>query len=138
MGLSRLSGPAYGAKATLLGVGPFSASTGSSAIFSGAVVPSGEDWYATELVCFRNSTGTNGFVVSLHKNSSLIGSVTLASTAVAGAVGIITKDGGEYEGARLASGSTITLSHSSHAGANANVTVTLRGFTRFVNSTRSE
>lgn len=139
MGLSRLSGPVYGAKATLVCVGPFACSTGSSAVFSGGKVPSGEDWYATELVLHRASTGSTDLAISLQVNSTTVGSVTIGgSSVVASNISILTTDGGEYEGTRIASGTTFTLSHSSHAGPNIGCTVTLRGFTRFVNSTRAE
>lgn len=139
MGKTAFSGPVYGAKQTLLSVGPVSASTGSSAIFAGTIVPSGEDWYVTEVALHRNSTGSTNFVVSVQDDSTTIGSVGVGgSSVVASGITIFAADPGEYEGLRVASGSTITLSHSSHAGANANNTVTLSGFRRFINSTRGE
>lgn len=135
MGVSRFSGPVYGSKGSLFSVGPVSASTGSSAVFAGTVVPAGEDWYATELLLYRNSTGSTNFIVSLQDDSTTIGQVSVngSSIAVSNYSSFVT-DGGEFEGTRIASGSVITLSHSSHAGPNANINVVVRGFTRFVNS----
>ena len=51
---------------------------------------------------------------------------------------VIAKDGHEYEGKQMLSGSTVTLSHSSHAGPNINLFAVLRGYTRFTNSTRPD
>ncbi len=140
MGKTSFSGPVYGSKQTLFSVGPATASTGSSAVFAGTLVPAGEDWFATELSLYRNSTGSTNLVISLHDDSTLMGTVGVggSSATAASAISIITKDGGEYEGARIASGSLITLSHSSHAGPNANLFAVLSGFRRFANSTRPD
>lgn len=139
MGKTSFSGPVFGAKQTLFSVGPVAASTGSSAVFAGTVIPPGEDWYATELLLYRNSTGSTNFVVSLHDDSTLLGSVTAGGSSVAMSnYAIIAKDANEYEGKQMLSGSTITLSHSSHAGPNINLVAVLRGYTRFANSTRPE
>jgi hypothetical protein len=138
MGVTRFSGPVYGAKETLFSAGPVSASTGSSAVFAGIIVPVGEDWYVTELSMFRTSTGSTNFVVSVQDDSTTIGSVGVgASSIAAGAVTVFTADGGEHEGLRILTGSTVTLSHSSHAGPNANVCVAMRGFARWIASTRA-
>lgn len=139
MGKTSFSGPVYGAKQTLFSVGPVAASTGSSAVFAGVIVPAGEDWYATEISVFRNSTGSTNFVVSMHDDSSLLGSVSMGGSSIAASnISIFTKDGGEYEGTRILSGSTVTLSHSSHAGPNINVFTVVSGFRRFANSTRPD
>jgi hypothetical protein len=139
MGKTAYSGPVFGAQQTLLSVGPVAASTGSSAAFFGAVVPAGEDWYATELSVFRNSTGSTNLVVSLLDDSSLVGSVTGGGSSIAMAgITVLTAEAGEYSGAKLASGSTLTLVHSSHAGPNANLCVVLSGYRRFTLSTRAQ
>lgn len=139
MGKTSFSGPVYGAKATLASIGPFDCSTGSSAVVSGVVVPAGEDWYITELSVYRGSTGSTNLVISLHDDSTIVTSAGVGGSSIAGgAVGIATADGGEYEGTRVATGSVLTVSHSSHAGPNVNVVATVRGFTRFINSSRSE
>jgi hypothetical protein len=136
MGKTAFSGPAFGAKATLFSAGPVSASTGSSAIFSGTVVPPGEDWYPTDISLYRNSTGSTNLVISVHDDSTLVGSVGIGgSSIVASNLARFTADSGEYQGLRVASGSTLTLSHSSHAGPNANLTVVLSGYRRWIPST---
>ena len=139
MSVSRFSGPLYGAKQTLITAGPVAASTGSSAVFWGSIVPAGEDWYATELVVYRNSTGSTNLAISVQDDSTTIGSVGVGGSSATGSgISIFTPDGGEYEGIRIASGSTVTLSHSSHAGPNTNLCVSLYGFRRFISSTRAE
>lgn len=136
MGKTAFSGPAFGAKATLFSAGPVAASTGSSAIFAGAIVPAGEDWYPTEVSLHRTSTGSTNLAISVHDDSTLVGSVTVGGSSIA-ASGItrFTADSGEYQGIRIASGSTVTFSHSSHAGPNAGLTVVLSGYRRWIPST---
>lgn len=139
MGKTAFSGPVYGAKQTLFSMGPAAASTGVIAAIAGTVVPAGEDWYATELVLYRNSTGSTNLVISLLDDSTTVGSVGIGGSSIAaGNIAIFTPDGGEYEGTRLASGSVLTFNHSSHAGPNINNFVSLYGFRRFANSTRGE
>lgn len=139
MGKTAFSGPAFGAKGTLMFTGPVAASTGSSAVFAGCIVPSGEDWYITEISLHRNSTGSTNFVVSVHDDSTLVGSVGVGgSSAAASGITVVTADAGEYAGMRVASGSTLTLSHSSHAGPNINVTAAVYGYPRWIPSTRAE
>jgi hypothetical protein len=136
MGKTAHDGPLFGAKATLFSAGPVSASTGSSAIFAGTIIPAGEDWLLTDVAIYRNSTGSTDFTVSVHYNSTLAGSVGVGgSSIVASNIARFTADGGEYQGLKVLSGSTVTLSHSSHAGPNANVTVVLSGYRRWKAST---
>lgn len=137
MGKSAWSGPVFGAKATLISAGPVAASTGSSAIFYGVTVPAGEDWYATDLSLYRNSTGSSNLAISVHDDSTLVGSLTVGGSTVTAAANStrFTPDSGEYQGIRIASGSVVTLSHSSHAGPNANLCVVLSGYRRWIPST---
>lgn len=136
MGKTSFSGPLFGAKASLFCAGPVAASTGSSAVFSGAVVPRGEDWYATDLSVYRNSTGSTDLTISVHDDSTLVGSIAvLGSSGIVGNSTRFTPDSGEYQGIRIASGSTVTFSHSSHAGPNANLQVVLSGYRRWIPST---
>lgn len=136
MGKTAFSGPAFGAKATLFSA-TFAASTGSSAVCAGTIIPAGEDWYATELSVFRSSSGSTDFTISLQDDGTTIGSVNVNGSSIAGGSGIarFTPTSGEYQGLLMASGSTLTFSHSSHAGPNAGVTVVLRGFPRWIAST---
>lgn len=140
MGKTSFSGPVYGSKETLFSVGPIAASTGAVAACAGTIVPSGEDWYATELVLFRNSTGSTNLVLTLLDDSSAVGTVGVggSSATAASAITVLPTDSGEFEGTKIAGGSTITFSHSSHAGPNINLFVALHGFRRFsYTSTRS-
>lgn len=136
MGKTAFSGPVFGAKASLFAAGPFSASTGSSAIFAATIVPPGEDWYVTNLALYRNSTGSTDFTVSVQANSTTLGSVNVGgSSIISNTISNFTPDSGEYQGIKIASGSTVTLSHSSHAGPNANFNVVLSGYRRWIPST---
>lgn len=136
MGKTAFLGPVFGAHGTLISAGPVSASTGSSAVFAGAVVPAGEDWFATDISVYRNSTGSTDLTVSVQDDSTTIGSVAAGGSSIAfGNTARFTADSGEYRGVKIASGSTITFSHSSHAGPNANLTVVLSGYRRWIPST---
>jgi hypothetical protein len=135
MGKTSYSGPVYGAKATLFSFGPVNAAT--STVLGGVVVPAGEDWYATELSVFRNSTGSTTAIVSALDDSTLVGATAAITSSVtaASAIKIFTPDGGEYEGTRIASGSTVTFTVSD---TNLGLLVSLSGYRRFINSTRAE
>lgn len=136
MGKTAFSGPVFGAKQTLLSAGPVAASTGSSAVFAGVVVPRGEDWLVTDLSLYRNSTGSTSLVVSVHDDSTLVGSISIGGSSVAASNSTaFTPDSGEYQGKLVASGSVLTLSHSSHAGPNANLIVAVSGYRRWIPST---
>lgn len=136
MGKTAFSGPVFGAKQALMWAGPVAASTGSSAVFAGVVVPKGEDWYVSELSLHRASTGSTNLVISLHDDSTLVGSITIGgSSVVASNSTHFTADSGEYQGIKVLSGSVVTLSHSSHAGPNAGLSVMLSGYRRWIPST---
>jgi hypothetical protein len=138
MGKTSYQGPLYGAKATLMSA-TFEASSGASTtIYAGAIVPSGEDWYATEVSLYKASTGSTGFVAVVRKGSTALSSQAIASSLVGSTIAIVTKDAGEYEGKRLPSGSTITFEALSPTNATSRVTMVLSGYRRFVSSTRSE
>ena len=148
MGLSRASGPTYGAKQTLacIRVADISSGAGNglSTVLAAFVVPTGEDWYATEFLYHRQSTGSTGIQFSVQDDSTVLASTTIggANSSLADKAGflIITPTAGEYEGAQILSGSTVTFNvvQSSVAPASSGVTLTLRGFIRFVNSTKAE
>lgn len=144
MGKTAFSGPVFGAKQTLYSAA-FAASTGSSFVLGGTVVPSGEDWYATELALYRGSTGSSGFTVELLDDSSLVTSVNATipgssggSTIAFGNIVVVTADAGEYEGTKILSGSVISFRHSSHAGPNVGCGITLSGYRRWIPSSRVE
>ena len=136
MGKTAFTGPVFGAKQSLIDCGPVSASTGSSANFYAVIVPAGEDWYITDLSLYRNSTGSTDLAVSVLDDSTNVLSVTIGgSSIVASNIARATPTAGEFQGVQVASGSTITLAHSSHAGPNANLCVQVSGFRRYVAST---
>ena len=132
MGKTAFSGPVYGAKATLL---TFTTSAGSTLVPAQVTVPAGEEWVATELMLYRQSTGSTAFGMGLYDDSTLVSSVTITSSLAAqDKTLIITADASEYEGKVIAAGSVVKLTLDSTSLANAPVTGTLRGYTRFVSS----
>jgi hypothetical protein len=138
MGKTSFLGPVYGCKATLMSA-TFKASSGAStAIYAGVIVPTGEDWYATEVSLYKASTGSTGFVAVARKGSTALSSQAIASSAAASTAVIVAADAGEYEGKRLPSGSTITFEAVSPTVATSRVTMVLSGYRRFVSSTRAE
>jgi len=141
MGRTRFSGPAYGAKATLISLGFAATSTGVSTVSAATIVPPGEDWYATEFCAYRGSTGSSQGAMWVTDDSTVVSSVTFTSTtAGAHTLNVIPPSAGEKEGVRILSGSTVRL-HYSDAGSMAamtNVTWVLSGYRRFVDSSRSE
>jgi hypothetical protein len=146
MGKTAFSGPVYGAKGTLHSFRVQDISTGAGdglagVVLSGLIVPSGEDWYATEFSAFRGSTGSTGMGFAVLDDSTLVSSATInSSLANASTLALIAADGGEYEGKRIAGGSvvTFTVTQSSGVAASSAVTLCLSGFRRFVSSTRAE
>jgi hypothetical protein len=145
MGRTRFTGPVYGAKQTLFSIGASTLSSGAgsgvSTIAAGTIVPLGEDWYVTEFQAFRGSTGSSATGFWVTDDSTVMSSITITSTvANANSIAIITPDGGEKEGARIASGSTVHFwySNSSAQGGLSNCSWALFGYRRFVNSSRAE
>jgi hypothetical protein len=150
MGKTAFSGPVYGAKSLLLSYSKTSTTVPSTATFGYAqlIVPTGQDWYVTDFHAFRESTHSTNFVLSLSDDSSRATSSTrtvadLAITSSAAsqmASTVASADAGEYEGRRVAAGSTLTLQL---ANGNSSVTGAVfsawaYGFIRFVSSSRSE
>ena len=141
MGRTRFSGPVYGAKQTLWSANLGATSTGVSTVAAATIVPVGEDWFATEFQAYRGSTGSSQGALWVTDDSTVVSSVTFTSTtAGANTLNIITPDGGEKEGTKIASGSTVRLHYSdaSSQAAMTNVSWLLSGYRRFVNSSRSE
>src|SRR6185369_10053663 len=116
MGKTAFSGPVYGAKSLLWS--PFVlvvSSGGTTQTIAQTIVPVYEDWFITEAyyACSSCSTGAAAassvasFVIKDDGSSMHINSF-LGSTAT-GKLVTITPDAGEYEGKRIAGGSTITF-----------------------------
>lgn len=145
MGKTAFSGPVFGAKCLLATVRVSDISSGAgnglSTNLAAYVIPTGEDWYATEFGYHRQSTGSTGIEFSVQVNSSKFSSKTIASSAAdqAGFV-TITPTPGEFQGQQLPSGSTITFNvvQSSLAPASSGVTLSLYGYKRFINSSSYE
>lgn len=163
MGISRNSGPTYGAKSLLWTYGPFADthSTGAStgALNANAVrqVPNYEDWFITEVYV---NVSTNSSVANTHglylksKGGSTTGIVrspggynsTVAQTIVSltnpagsttwSAGATVTGSAGEYEGLYVPAGSTMRFV-SSGVSVMGNVQVAVMGFIRYVDSTRA-
>jgi hypothetical protein len=159
MGLSRLSGPAYGAKSLLASASIAAASTGAStALACSWVVPVYEDWFVTEIAgyCSTCSSGGNTLTVKSEGGSTAaagrdwgggsnstkaqtLGSVSWGTSTTGPTLSSgLTPTAGEYEGVWVPAGSTIRALLSVSSNAISNLNINLRGFTRFVNSTRSE
>lgn len=147
MGKTAFAGPVYGAKGLLWNPFVLLASSGATTqTVARTIVPTYEDWYLTEAV-FQCSSGSTGAVLASSvasyqfKNgaSSLHVAAVLASTATPVLV-TLTPDPGEFEGKRVAAGSTLAFVV---RGGDSAVPIgtlrgELRGFIRFINSTRSE
>lgn len=165
MGLSRHSGPVYGAKGLLWTLGPLTTSTGAStviaAINASRTVPNYEDWFVTEafITASTNSSATAAHSIALKVEggsttglpprpwapgaSGTTNAATILTMVPAGnstsfstwATAAVTP--GEYEGTWCPAGSSIRLVCSG-ATAIANFTLQVMGYIRFANSTRSE
>jgi hypothetical protein len=150
MGLTRHSGPLYGAKSLLWGYSRSSTVAPSTAIFTFAqvIVPTGQDWYVTDFHAFRESTHSTNFVLSLSDDSSratettrTVANLAITSSAAAQVASTaVAADAGEYEGKRVAAGSTLTLqlANGNSSVTGATFTAWAYGYIRFVSSTRAE
>lgn len=150
MGKTAYSGPVYGAKSLLWGYSRSSTIPPSTATYTCAqlVVPAGQDWYVTDFAVFRESTHSTAFTVTLVDDSSraqassaAVAGLSIASS-LAGQVAstVVPADAGEYEGRRVAAGSTLTLTVGS---GNSSVSASpfgawAYGYIRFVSSSRAE
>lgn len=159
MGKTAFSGPVYGAKGVLAGwaAGGATSTGASSALIGSCIVPSGEDWFVTEIAasCSTCSSGGNTLAIKSEGGSTTgasrewgdgsnstkaqtVGTVTWGTSTGGPILGIVTKTAGEYEGKWVPTGSTVRIVLSSAATAITNLNVTLRGYPRFLNSTRAE
>ena len=158
MGISRMSGPVYGAKAVLA---HFSASavtsTGAStALVAAWIVPQGEDWFISEAqgYCSTASSGGNTVTIKSEGGSTTaalrdwgggsnstkaqnVGTLTWGTSTGGAVISVFTPTAGEYEGVWVPAGSTVRAVLSSVANPIANFNIQLNGFRRFVSSTRA-
>lgn len=154
MGKTAFKGPVYGAKSMLWGGHLATGTTNASTILVGATaIPPYEDWYITE-VCASFSTGSsagNSFVFKSEGGSSglarydglgstvaqTIATINSGTSTSLNNVTTVTATAGEYEGLYVPAGSTLRLV-SSAVNPLSKVNWSLRGYIRFIPSTRSE
>lgn len=143
MGKTAFSGPVYGAKGTLFSVHRAVVSSGvSSQVIASIAVPAYEEWFLTEIIASASSGTTGAMGANLLANSSAVpgSTATITSTETA-TVAEITRSEGEFEGFRVLSSQTIEViadTGGSSVAAIGNMNVTVRGFTRWIPSTRAE
>ena len=144
MGLTRFSGPIYGAKCVLLSVSKETISSGGgnglSTTIGKTIVPVYEDWYITEFTGSRASSGSTSHGISLDDDGTVLSSITFnSSTPEANTLNTLTAAGGEYEGALVAGGSTLSVfvGCSSAVSASSGITASVRGYIRWIASSRA-
>lgn len=158
MGVTRFSGPTYGAKATLVSAGPFAVS-GNTSAFLKVIVPAYETWYATEYFAYSgqatSNTSNNSILLKIKGTSTSAsypgpgpdpnfptGNAQTAfsvagptSTATWQASSLpTTPTPGEYEGVAIPANSSVRFVSSGTVG---QLSVVLRGYTRYLDSTRA-
>lgn len=147
MGKTAFSGPVYGAKSLLWT--PFVlvvSSGGTTQTIARTVVPTYEDWMITEVAYACSSCSTGSAAASsvasfmVKDDGSTLHGATVLSGTNATALVTVPADGGEYEGKRVAGGSTLAfvVAGGSSAVAMGSVRADVRGYIRFINSTRPE
>lgn len=160
MGITRFSGPVYGAKCLLWAAGPATMSTGAStaAPFVGSklAIPVYEDWYITEFqTSFSTGSSAGNAIILKSKGGSTTGTPPRFGTPGAGSTitqtlvnvnsgtsttlntfATVTNSPGEYEGAWVPAGSTLYVV-SSGVNPLSLLTWNVRGFIRYVDSTRA-
>lgn len=158
MGITRFSGPVYGAKCNLFSFGPVAAANGSTGLVASALVPPYETWYITE-IGFGNTQGTSNsstpkVIVKVKGTStsasypgpgpdpnfptgnagSAVSLVGGTSTGAFNLTATATATAGEYEGFAAPANSTIRVVSSGTIG---QLYVRVDGYKRFLDSTRA-
>lgn len=158
MGITRFSGPVYGAKATLFSFGPTVGGGGSTALAYSIIVPPYETWYVTEMHVSNpqatSNTSNNKVILKAKGTSTSVsypgpGPDPQYPTGHAGTVATITGptstagynlmttptgDAGEYEGYGIPGNSSIRVVSSGTIG---QLYVTVSGYKRYLDSTRA-
>ncbi|HEY5989003.1 MAG TPA: hypothetical protein VIV12_21870 [Streptosporangiaceae bacterium] len=154
MGKTAFSGPVYGAKSLLFAASFTTGSTGASThLEAKTVVAPYEDWYITEFKASASTNSTTGqswYLKSEGGSSGLpryqgqpstvaqtIATINAGGSSNVNAIATVVPTAGEYEGMYVPAGSTVRIV-SSGAGAPSFVNLSVMGYVRFVNSTRSE
>ena len=154
MGITRFSGPVYGAKGTLISVSAQAPSTGATtSALAAMVVPVYETWYLTEAAAYVGTTLASNIKVKVKGTSTSATfptagpdpnfptgnpSTGIANVSLASASPFVTITGtpGEYEGYAAPGNSSIRIV-STGASTMTNLTVWVRGFIRYLDSTRA-
>ncbi len=163
MGYSRFSGPVYGAKSMIWGVGPATQIATTNATtsrpFTGGshvVVPPYEDWFVTEFRCGISTCSSVGNSIILKSKggstsilpapwgtgagstvTQTLSNINTGTSTTLSTWATITPTAGEVEGAWVPAGSTLYVVSSGVnplGGLNWNV----MGYIRFRSSTRAE
>lgn len=143
MGLTRFSGPVYGAKSLLWSykADNIAVSTAASTVTS-LTIPAGQEWFVTDFHAFRGSTFSTAFVITLLDDSTVVANLAITSSLAAQSASTTpTATAGEYEGVQIAGLSTVTMTvqnAASSAAGSSDVQAWAYGYIRFVSSTRSE
>jgi len=125
----------------------------TTAVIAITAVPPYEDWYITEAAASfsTGSSAGNSFIFKTKGGSSglaryqgqastvsqTLATINSGTSTSLNNVTTLTPTAGEYEGVYVPAGSTIRLV-SSAVNPCSNINWSLRGFIRFINSTRSE
>lgn len=161
MGITRFSGPVYGAKCLLWAVGPAVGSTSASTArpftnAAGINVPNYEDWYVTEFATsFSTGSSAGNSIILKSKGGSTTGVPPRFGTPGAGSTitqtlanvnsgtsttfstwATVTASAGEYEGAWVPAGSSLYVVSSGVNGLG-QLTWQVHGYKRYVDSTRA-
>lgn len=154
MGKTAFAGPVYGAKSLLFSANFILGSSGASShLDARTVIPPYEDWYITECTIgtstnssggqtwkFKTEGGSSGLPRYQGQPSTVAQTLATIDAGASTSLNVLTTltpTAGEYEGVYVPAGSTVRLV-SSGAGQPSFVTATMRGFIRYINSTRSE
>lgn len=156
MGITRFSGPVYGAKCELFGTGPTTLSGASTTLQARTVIPPYETWYLTEMAVSCSTCSSLAKIILKVKGTSTdatfatngpdpnfpAGNAGSAITLTNGASTIgfnlvalpTTPTPGEYEGYAAPGNSTLRIVSS---GTMSVACISIRGFIRYLDSTRA-
>jgi hypothetical protein len=134
------------------------ASTGAStALAASWMVPTGEDWFISEVAGYCSTCSSGGNTVTIKSEggstsaalrdwgagsnstkAQTVGTMTWGTSTTGPALGYCTATAGEAEGVWVPAGSTVRAVLSVAAAAITNLNVSLYGYRRWISSTRAE
>ena len=157
MGFSRFKGPVYGAKSQIASFSASAATSSgaSSALVTSWIVPVYEDWFITEVSAYASTLSSGGDTITIKSEggstsaavrdwgdgsnstkAQTIATLTWGTSTTGPLLSAVTASAGESEGLWVPAGSTIRAVLSSVVDPIANLNIALRGYTRFIDSTR--